>query len=196
LNFGNPEPLTDWINRRTLSTYQESYPRLFQEYIPPNGALRMRFEMGTDFPRDLIGTVKMVAYTGDRFLAVRSPSGWWEPGGKPEPGEHYLDTIKREMLEETGCQVIDFKLFGAFRCVSLKDTPHQPGLLWPEFYFLWGYGEVKKVSQPQSTPTEEILEIGFASLEETCSRLHPTPGSGPLLVDIYRLADRLRRENR
>jgi 8-oxo-dGTP diphosphatase len=179
-----------------VSTYPESFPRLFHKYIPPDGALRMVFEMGTDFPGDLTGTVKMVAYTGDKYLAVRSPSGWWEPGGKPEPGEDYLETIRREMLEETGCRVIDFTLFGAFRCYSLRDAPPEPGLLWPEFYFLWGYGEVIQVAQPQPTPTEEILEIGFAPLEETCRRLQATPGAGPLLVDIYRLADRLRRKNR
>lgn len=178
-----------------INDYHNLFPRLFEEYLPPDGALRMRFELGTDFPSHLIGTVKMVAYQGEAYIAVRSPDGWWEPGGKPEPGETYLETITREMLEETGCQVINYTLFGAFRCVSLQPGPPEPGLLWPEFYFLWGYGEVKPAAQPQPSATEQILEIGFAPLDQTCDRLITTPGAGPLLVDVYRLADLLRRQN-
>jgi hypothetical protein len=68
-------------------------------------------------------------------------------------------------------------------------------MLWPEFYFLWGYGEVKPVSRPQPTSEENILEVGFAPLKTTCRRLSATPGAGPLLVDIYRLADKLRQAN-
>jgi 8-oxo-dGTP pyrophosphatase MutT (NUDIX family) len=178
-----------------MTEYAKLFPSLFKPYIPPDGALQMCFRLGTDFPRHLIGTVKMVAYIEEEYIAVRSPSGWWEPGGKPEPGESFLETIHREMLEETGCQVISFTLFGAFHCVSLKSAPPAPGLLWPEFYFLWGYGEVEKFTTPRPTATEEILEIGLAPLEETCRRLITTPGAGPLLVEIYRLADLLRKEN-
>jgi 8-oxo-dGTP pyrophosphatase MutT (NUDIX family) len=175
-----------------MNPYQESFPHLFEEYIPPDKSLRMKFEFGTKFPNDLVGTVKMIAYIGDQYLALRVPSGWWEPGGKRELGENYLEAIKREMLEETGCRVLDFTLFGAFHCVSLEDTPPEPGLLWPEFYFLWGYGEVEIVSEPSPNPNEKILEVGWASLAETCARLQSTTGAGTWLNEIYQLADKLR----
>ena len=177
-----------------MADYCQMFPRLFQPYVPPNGALRMTFALGTDFPAHLIGLVKMVAYVGDDYLAIRSPFGWWEPGGKLEPGETYQQAIRREMLEETGARVQDFTLFGAFHCRSLQDGPPEPGLLWPEFYFLWGYGPVEFVREPQPTATEQILEVGVAPLDEICARLAPTPGAGPLLVDLYRLANTLRRE--
>ena len=177
-----------------MNDYQKLFPRLFQEYIPPERTLRMKFELGTEFPPDLVGTVKMVAYLDDQYLAVRAPSGWWEPGGKPEPGENYLDAIHREMLEETGCRVLDFNLFGAFHCLSLKDAPPEPGLLWPEFYFLWGYGAVEVVTEPRPNPSETILEVGFAPLAETCERFQSTAGAGPLLIEIYQLADLMRKE--
>jgi 8-oxo-dGTP diphosphatase len=118
-----------------MNEYRKAFPDLFREYIPPNGALRMSFELGAEFPADLVG-VKMVAFREDDFLAIRLPGGWGEPGGKPEPGEDYLQTIRREMIEETEARVVDFTLFGAFHCHSLMEKAPEPGLLWPEFYFL------------------------------------------------------------
>jgi 8-oxo-dGTP pyrophosphatase MutT (NUDIX family) len=174
--------------------YRKTFPNLFREYYPPNGLLRMSFELGTEFPSQLIGLVKMVAYIGDEYIAIRGPDGWWGPGGKIEPGESYLDTIQREMLEETGTQVKDFNLFGAFHCYSLLDKAPEPGLLWPEFYFLWGYGEVEWIGDPSPTPKEQILEVAIAPLGEIRKRLGQTRGAGPLLQEIYRLADMLRRE--
>ena len=67
-----------------MDGFKAQFPNLFEDYILPNGALRMRFELGDDFPAHLTGTVKMVANVGDKYIALRSPDGWWEPGGKPE----------------------------------------------------------------------------------------------------------------
>jgi hypothetical protein len=178
-----------------MGDIQDTFPNLFQPYFPPDGLLRMEFELGNQFPPGKIGLVKMVAYVGDDYLAIRLRDGWWEPGGKLEPGEIYLDAIHREMREETGTRVLDFTLFGAFHCFSLEEVPSAPGLLWPEFYFLWGYGSVEFVGPPQPTASENILEVAVAPLQVTCERLVSTPGAGPLLVDLYRLADRLRMEN-
>lgn len=176
---------------------KENYPYLFREYIPPEGNLRMVFELGSKFPDDLIGVVKMVATVGDQYLITRGADGWWEPGGKPEPGESYRAAIDREMREEAGAVVKDFTLFGAFHCFSLQDEPPEAGLLWPEWYFLWGYGEVEMVGQPSLTEEEKehMLEVRLFSLEETCRRFSDTPGAGPWMVEIYRLAAALRRED-
>jgi hypothetical protein len=78
--------------------YPRIFPALFRDYYPPNGSLRMSFELGTECPDHLVGLVKMVAYVGDEYLAIRLPDGWWEPGGKIEPGETYLDTIRVAMM--------------------------------------------------------------------------------------------------
>lgn len=45
---------------------------------------------------------------------IRKPSrGWWVlPGGKVEPGERWIDAIRREVLEETGLSVHDLTLRG------------------------------------------------------------------------------------
>lgn len=178
-----------------MESYKAQFPHLFQDYIPLNGALRMHFALGDDFPAELIGTIKMVAFVGDQYICLRTPEGYWETGGRPEPGETLMDTIRREMLEEAGARVKSFKLFGAHHCLSLRDAPPEPGLLWPEFYFLWGYGEVEMVSAPSPTPSEKILEVVLKPLDQICELLAQTPGAGPLLVDVYRMVDLLRRQN-
>lgn len=62
----------------------------------------------------------MIVDGGGRTLLLRRPVGaryWpgqWElPGGKPEPGEDWLDALGREVMEETGLRVTVTGLVGA-----------------------------------------------------------------------------------
>lgn len=44
--------------------------------------------------------------TSDNKLPIVKGSGWYQlPGGKPEEGESKMETIKREMFEETGIKL-------------------------------------------------------------------------------------------
>lgn len=110
-----------------------------------------------------------------------------------QPAKRHLRPCTRVA---TGALVKDFTPFGAFHCYSSLDEPPDAHLLWPEWYFLWGYGDVNIMGGPSLTDEEKehILEVGLFSLEETCRRFKHTPGAGPWLVDIYRLAAALRRE--
>jgi len=64
----------------------------------------------SDYPnRPLIG-VGVVVFKGDRVLLVRRGKpprqGQWSlPGGRQRLGERVRETARREVLEETGCQV-------------------------------------------------------------------------------------------
>lgn len=71
--------------------------------------------------------------------------------GTLEPGEGYLDAIKRELMEEAGAVLKTFHLVGAWHCHSLADKPYRPHLPWPEFYRLLAYGEVE-LSEPPTNP--------------------------------------------
>ncbi len=44
---------------------------------------------------------------------LRSASGWGIPGGFLARGEQPIDAVKRELLEETGIELIDVELFQA-----------------------------------------------------------------------------------
>jgi ADP-ribose pyrophosphatase YjhB (NUDIX family) len=58
-------------------------------------------------------TVKAVIETGGRVLLCRNDRGEWElPGGRPEIGELFQETVVRELREETGLDVTVDQLLG------------------------------------------------------------------------------------
>jgi 8-oxo-dGTP diphosphatase len=52
----------------------------------------------------------------NRVLLLQKPRrGWWTaPGGKVEPGETLVETVRREFAEETGLTLIQPRLRGVF----------------------------------------------------------------------------------
>lgn len=52
----------------------------------------------------------------DEVLLLKKPRrSWWvAPGGKMEPGETIMETVRREFWEETGVTLIDPELRGIF----------------------------------------------------------------------------------
>jgi len=56
--------------------------------------------------------------TEDKFLIVKRskneiayPSKWSFPGGKLEKGQSVMETLKREVLEEVGLEIEDYKYY-------------------------------------------------------------------------------------
>ena len=55
--------------------------------------------------RDRISTVFLVGFlTGGKIIAIRNERGWDLPGGHLKKGEHLLDGLRREVLEESGAE--------------------------------------------------------------------------------------------
>jgi ADP-ribose pyrophosphatase YjhB (NUDIX family) len=54
-----------------------------------------------------------VCVTGDRIVLVsRDGDLWGLPAGRPEPGEDWADTLRREVLEEACAEVTSARLLG------------------------------------------------------------------------------------
>src|SRR6266581_1212204 len=97
---------------------------------------------GRDYPRDLprhsVSAAGAVIRCDGRMLAIRrADNGEWAlPGGVVELDEDPRDTVRREVLEETGVTVEPGQLTGlyknmrrgivslVFRCQAVSGTPH------------------------------------------------------------------------
>ena len=174
--------------------FARRYPHLFQETTWPGGPLQVAFELYPHQPPPdhLIANVNLVPYRGDRWLILQHADGSWDlPGGTRQPGESYLTTLEREMVEEAGARLGAFELFGGWRCTSLAKKPYRPHLPFPTFYRIVGLGEVTITGPPTNPPDgEEVRQVVFKSLAEAGDIFR---GAGRAdLAELYQLAADIR----
>ena len=167
---------------------KSEYPYLLAEHTWSWGPVTTVFEQERP-PDELVSNISMASFDNSGWLIVRQENGWGIVGGTLEPGEAYLDTLRRELLEEAGCELVDCHVFGALRSTSLASTPYRAHIPHPVSFRLLGVGQVRRVGEPTNPDGgEQILEVSTCPIEEACRRLEARPEDGPLLSDIYRLA--------
>jgi 8-oxo-dGTP pyrophosphatase MutT (NUDIX family) len=129
---------------------------------------------------DQVGRVLLVKPT------YRKDGSWLLPGGVVEPGEHPLDTCRREITEELA--LADLPLHGVLAVHSLS-SPHtdvRPGTHCPgEVRFVFDGGtltpdQVKAIRLPR----EELSEYAFLETREAVQRLRPVDGQ--IMLAAYR----------
>jgi 8-oxo-dGTP pyrophosphatase MutT (NUDIX family) len=127
-----------------------------------------------------VGVLALIEASGALLMERRSDCGRWGlPGGAVEVSESLEDTLRREMLEETGLVVRDQALF----CVSADPTriafyPDGNVVRIITFAFIVeveGFGGLR--------PSEESLELGFVEPDEM-RRLDVIETARPI-VDRY-----------
>ena len=150
------------------------------------------FELTAELPPDdMIANVNIVPRVGDRWVMIRFASGvWWVPGGTREPGEAISDTMRRELREEAGAELLSASFFGAWRCRSTQPEPYRPHVPHPIFYRAVAVGDVRVTGAPAVPPDgEEIRDVAVLPLDEAVARFRETERRD--LADLYRLASAL-----
>lgn len=141
--------------------YENKFPHLFREVTWPWEPTRARFMLIEKTPpQDQISNVNIVPRIGTGWVTIQLVDGSWEiPGGTLEPGEDYIQAIRRELMEEAGAQLLSFQVFGAWHCYSLAERPYRPHLPFPEYYRLVGVGEIVIAGQPINPDAGEKVAL-------------------------------------
>src|SRR5678809_851756 len=109
---------------------RDSYHSLFLPVFWEYGPIRAQFEqLDSSPPEHMISNVNVVPYVGNKWVVIATDYAEWEiTGGTLEPGEHYMDAARREMLEEAGAKLLNFQPLGAWKCISEAPQPYRPHL--------------------------------------------------------------------
>jgi len=126
-------------------------------------------------PIKFVTSVRVIVLHGSFVLLVRAPDGTHIlPGGRREPGEALIDTLMREVLEETGWTIEQLQLIGVKHFHHLTPMPQGYHYPYPDFLQM-----IYRARAQQHLPeAREIdgyeLETKFIPVEEAL-RLPLTP---------------------
>jgi len=169
---------------------RDRYPTLLAPLDTPGAT--GAFVPGDQAPsEELIGNAYLVPRLGEQWLYMIEAGGRLQfPGGKKEPGEHHRETLRREVLEELGAEIVDAFVVGHWLTHSKRERPFRPHLPHPVSAAVVYCGEVRLVGSPGNpVGAKETESVVAATLRNAVQALRA--GDRHDLADLYLLASDL-----
>lgn len=179
---------------------QPQFDRLLESYPELRGIVRGRDTTFVPFDGRLASTLAGSAYVipftsnGHCLMTRRKNGKWVLPGGTIEPEETWEAAAHREIMEETGCRLLNLNPFGMYKCVSHDASPRLPHIPHPVHYRVIAWSDVERTgSASDKSTTAQITEVRAVKLEKTQELFDPTDQD---FAAFYRLADYLRSKDK
>ncbi|MCA9936264.1 MAG: NUDIX hydrolase [Ardenticatenaceae bacterium] len=134
--------------------------------------LRLAYYLGDDLPPEAyISSVRAVLFRGDAVMVVRDfvDSYHVVPGGRCEPDETLLETLHRELLEETGWTLLNPRPLGFIHFHHLAPKPDGYAFPYPDFLQRVYVAEAQDFIPEAMEQGEYELETGFRTIDEALS---------------------------
>src|SRR3990170_9043786 len=96
-------------------------------------------------PLEYVSSVRAIVFQERSVLVITQENGqmYIIPGGRVQQGEAPLETLKRELLEETGWTLHKTKLLGCMHLHHLAPKPEGYSYPYPDFLWLIYIAEAK-----------------------------------------------------
>jgi 8-oxo-dGTP pyrophosphatase MutT (NUDIX family) len=133
---------------------------------------------------DFITSVRCIVTRGHEILVIRDPENTHiHPGGRRETGETLLQTLQREILEETGWTLQDISLLGFKHFHHLTPKPAHYPYPYPDFFQALYYAQAGIFIQEAKDKHGYELSATFHSIT-TVKTLPLTQGEKKYLTYI------------
>lgn len=109
---------------------------------------------------ETVSQVSGVCLTGEGRIVLVSQdgTGWSLPGGKPEDGESWEQTLRREVAEEACAEVLHFHLLGAQRVEGLTPQPFFQLQYWARVR-LHPFRPEYETRHRRAVPPQEVAQV-------------------------------------